>query len=510
MQQTRDPFDSQDKWHTENDVDKGLDVHWGITPSTSLSATINPDFSTVESDAGQLSVNKNFSLFYDEKRPFFLENTDYFSSSYNLVYTRNIADPDYGVKLTSRESDHSYGFFATNDTQTNIILPGNLGSSITTINKESQVAALNLRQNITNDFSVGLISTYRGADDYHNWVTGVDSKYRFDQSNSITAQVLIANTHDQLTSTDQYNGSDNAYKVLFEHESEDWQITLQQQQINRGFRADLGFMTKNDFKQSYASVKRLFYGDNNAWWSKANLYSTWNIQHSQQNELIEQDVQIGASIYGPMLSFITGSYERTNTVGLRHDPTSDAIDGNTTRFVEQIYAIYGEFQPTARIFIGGGVDTGEKIDYSNNRLGDFNEWYTYLTFNFTDHLTVDVTARKTALSADNPTQQFKQQKVYDADLVDMRISYQFNVKSYLKLNLVYQNVKRNPNNNPLMSYVSPVDKSLSTQLIYAYQLNPQTVFYLGYSDSSFQYDNLDSLTRDSRTLFTKVSYAWMP
>jgi hypothetical protein len=61
-----------------------------------------------------------------------------------------------------------------------------------------------------------------------------------------------------------------------------------------------------------------------------------------------------------------------------------------------------------------------------------------------------------------------------------------------------------------MSYVSPVDKSLSTQLIYAYQLNPQTVFYLGYSDSSFQYDNLDSLTRDSRTFFTKVSYAWMP
>ena len=58
--------------------------------------------------------------------------------------------------------------------------------------------------------------------------------------------------------------------------------------------------------------------------------------------------------------------------------------------------------------------------------------------------------------------------------------------------------------------LSAKDNILSTQLIYAYKINPQTVFYLGYSDNSYQDDRLKSLERAQRTIYSKISYAWLP
>ena len=82
------------------------------------------------------------------------------------------------------------------------------------------------------------------------------------------------------------------------------------------------------------------------------------------------------------------------------------------------------------------------------------------------------------------------------------------MNSYLKLNIVYSDVDQNLDNN--VSAYSKTNSDLSTQLIYSYKLNPQTVFFLGYSDKSYQDDDLKDLRRGERTLFTKVSYAWMP
>ena len=67
-----------------------------------LDATINPDFSQVESDEPQVTVNQRFEVFFPEKRPFFLENAAYFDTPINLVFTRRIADPEYGVRLTGK------------------------------------------------------------------------------------------------------------------------------------------------------------------------------------------------------------------------------------------------------------------------------------------------------------------------------------------------------------------------------------------------------------------------
>jgi len=521
--QTRDIYDSQDDWHDNNDLEAGLDMRWGINPNTLLNVTVNPDFSTVEADSGQLSVNKTFSLYYDEKRPFFLDNAEYFSSNYDLVYTRNIADPDYGTKLTGTHKQHSYGAFITNDTETNFFVPGNTSSDLASLKTESHSAAFKYRYDYSDDFSIGAISTLRSADNYHNYVAAIDAKYRFDESNSILAQFLgsnteypddihqylLANKPEQLLRT-QHQGdfSDQAIKIDFKHDSEFWRLNANHQQIGKGFRGDLGFMPKADFQQDTLLVDRLFYGDSESFWQEAKLSGQWQIRHNEAGELLERSLATSFNIDGPKLSYFDLMFTHADKVGLRHDLSSLAIDGNTSRFTENQLTFSANAQPTPRLYAAFDITVGDKIDYGNNRLGDLEELSANVTYNATDHLELDFYYTRSRLDA---KRRFGPQEdyVYKAGLAEVRISYQFDVQSYLKLNMVFSDVDRNPNNNPLVD-VSNKNRNLTTQLIYAYKLNPQTVFFVGYSDSSYQDDYLNDLEREERTFFTKISYAWRP
>ncbi len=80
----------------------GLDAHYGLTPNLSLDGTYKPDFSQVEADVGQVTLNQRFALFYPEKRPFFLDGLELFDTPNQLIYTRQIVNPDWGAKLAGK------------------------------------------------------------------------------------------------------------------------------------------------------------------------------------------------------------------------------------------------------------------------------------------------------------------------------------------------------------------------------------------------------------------------
>ena len=84
------------------ELDGGLDVKWTPDGDLALDATINPDFSQIESDVAQIGVNERFALFYPEKRPFFLEGVDLFSTPVQAVYTRTITSPRWGLRATGK------------------------------------------------------------------------------------------------------------------------------------------------------------------------------------------------------------------------------------------------------------------------------------------------------------------------------------------------------------------------------------------------------------------------
>lgn len=506
----RDIYSANDDWQSENDFDAGLDLRWGINANTLLNVTVNPDFSNVESDAGQLSVNKTFSLFYDEKRQFFVENSEYFSSNFDLVYTRNIADPEYGAKLTGTQGDHSYGAFITNDTQTNIILPGNTGSRLVSLAQESESGAVKYRYDVNEDLSFGVVSTLRQTDNYHNYVSGIDSKYRLDDSNSFQAQVLFADTKDSAEMTISGNEetfSDQAFKLEYEHDSEYWSVDAEHQEIGEKFRADLGFMPRADYQKSKVLAKRTFYGEPESNWQEVNVSGQWQILHNENGELLERSIASSFNIDGPMLSFFDVMVVAADKVGLRQHELDNSlvidksIDGNTKRFQENQIVIYGTIQPTPQISTELELTLGDKIDYRNNRLGETTTLYGNISYNVNKHLEFDFSHTYSDLEAENAN-------VSTENITELRVSYQFNINSYLKFNVVYTDIDYNLENNS--SAFSTKDNLLSTQLIYAYKLNPQTVFYLGYSDTSYQDDSLRSLERYQRTVYSKISYAWLP
>jgi Carbohydrate family 9 binding domain-like len=520
-EQSKDIYDPQGDWDNNESYEASLDMRWNITPSSRLNATINPDFSTVETDQAQLTINETFSLFYDEKRPFFTENSEYFLSPQDLVYTRNIASPDYGAKLSGSENNHEYGVFISHDNQTNFIVSGNLSAQIASLNEESHSSAIRYRYSYDDDITLGAISTLRTADDYHNYVFGLDGSYRINQSDLITAQWLTSDTEypddlymqfcdedcqdNEQTLRTRKDGSfnDNALNIKYTHESEYWTVIASHEEFGEDFRADLGFIPRTDYSNDELTVTRYFYSDDtDSFWQTLTIDGGWNSQHSARGELISKELETNLNFDGPLLTEYTLSYSQAERVGLRLDRTSLDIDGNTDRFNEKLFSIYAQIRPTNKIFSSIDAKFGDKIDYENNRLGNYYEIKGNFTWNITHNIELDVYHTISELEADGS-------RVYLANLTDFRFTYQFDVHSYIKLTMVYSDIDQNPNNNP-NSFFTEREKILDTQLIYTYKLNPQTAFYLGYSDSSYQDDYLNNLEREKRTFFAKVSYAWQP
>jgi hypothetical protein len=93
----------------------GGTLHWGLTSNLSLAATAHPDFSQVEADAAQVTVNQRFALFYPEKRPFFLDGLEQYDTPNQLIYTRQIIQPVAGAKLTGKAGGTNIAYLGAVD-----------------------------------------------------------------------------------------------------------------------------------------------------------------------------------------------------------------------------------------------------------------------------------------------------------------------------------------------------------------------------------------------------------
>src|SRR5208283_81227 len=93
----------------------GGEVKAIVKDSIVLDATVNPDFSDVESNQPQFTVNQRYPVYFPELRPFFLENANYFATPISLVYTRNIVRPTFGARVTGKAAGTNFGFFLADD-----------------------------------------------------------------------------------------------------------------------------------------------------------------------------------------------------------------------------------------------------------------------------------------------------------------------------------------------------------------------------------------------------------
>ena len=141
----------------------GANLRWGVTANLSLNATLNPDFSQVEADVGQVTVNERFALFFPEKRPFFLEGLEQYDTPSRLIYTRAVVAPVAGVKLTGKLGTTDVAYLAAVDDR---------GQSSSGANPVFNI--LRLRRDLGRSSTAGLVYTDRIDRDEYNRVLGAD------------------------------------------------------------------------------------------------------------------------------------------------------------------------------------------------------------------------------------------------------------------------------------------------------------------------------------------------
>lgn len=488
-----------DPWSDETISDVGVDVRWGVTPSSTVNLTVNPDFSQVEADSAQLDVNTTFSLFFPERRPFFLDSADYFDTFVNVVHTRNIGEPDVGLKFTTKSGKNTAGIIYADDVNTNFIVPAYDGSSIESLDRKSQNLIARYRRDFGNNSTIGILTTSKKADGYHNDVIAVDGKYRIDDNDSISFQLLSSNTEnpDEILEDDDgnpvldENQSDTAARVRYNHDSRNWFWYAEHREFGRDFRADLGFVSKVDYEMQVLGLGRIWHGDQNTWWNRLRIKGDWDIQHREDGQLLEREVEVYASFNGPKESFAEiGKLQRTQFYDGR------LYDQNRTSF-------YGEFKPWAGVEMGMWMSRTDRIDFANNRGGKSVFIEPWIQMNIGRNLLL-------SFEVDYQNLDIDEEELFNAYSADLRLTYQFSNRSYLRFTAQQTEVERN-----LALYNDPEDfdreeRYLSRQLLYSYKLTPQTVFFLGYSDSGQDNDELRGFQKNGKSVFMKFSYAWIP
>ncbi len=247
-------FDSTD-WAGE----VGFDSKIGVTSSLNLDLTYNTDFAQVEADEQQVNLTR-FSLFFPEKRPFFLENAGLFSIGtpragtdlgLDLFYSRRIGiggEGDLvpivaGGRLTGKAGGFNVGMLSiqTDEVGSNGI-PGNnysVGRVLKELPNRSQVGAMVLSRLNTDSTS-----------DY-NLTFAADGRLGIGQSINLDAYV-------SRTETPSLQGREHGLAFTGSYQTREWDVWLQYREIGDNFNPEVGFLPRWGYRVFIERLERRF------------------------------------------------------------------------------------------------------------------------------------------------------------------------------------------------------------------------------------------------------------
>lgn len=240
---TRDPI--QPRYSTATFQGKmGLDSKFVFHDSVVLDTTINPDFAQVESDEPQNTINQRFEVYFPEKRPFFLENSNFFEAPLifvgtqgRMVFTRRIADPSFGVRLTGKMGPWNLGFLVADDRSPGKIVPPYDPNS----GKRAYFGIGRVTHDIGQHSIIGAMYTDREFQNDFNRAGGFDAFVYLNKNWSATYRGYVSSTRDQTGyAFGQFHEATlNGGGLRFT-----WM--LQYLDITPGFRTETGFVPRVD------------------------------------------------------------------------------------------------------------------------------------------------------------------------------------------------------------------------------------------------------------------------
>ena len=213
----------------------GADAKVVLKQSFSLDMTLNPDFSQVESDQPQITVNRRFEAYFPEKRPFFLENPSFFETPLDLVFTRNIADPQFGVRLTGKRGPYAVGALFADDRSPGETVP--TGDPL--YDKRAFFTVVRVNRDIFRQSTAGLIYTDRELAGTYNRVGGLDTRFKLHRNWWITAQAVASST----TLPGGFHSAGPAYKSQARFDGRTFYSNAEYDDFSPGFNTLTGFIS---------------------------------------------------------------------------------------------------------------------------------------------------------------------------------------------------------------------------------------------------------------------------
>jgi hypothetical protein len=449
---------------------------YGITSDLILDGTVNPDFSQVEADAGQVDFNLRYALFFPEKRPFFLEGLEKFNFAaahsgdplVEVVHTRNIVNPLAGFKLNGKagKKDTLAAIYALDDT------PGE------TDNPYSHFAIFRYKRSLAQDGFLGGFYTGRERTEGSNRLLGLDGQLRLNPSSQAGVHLFYTRTQEKTQKADQ----GHALGLNYAYNTRDWFVVLGLQDIGEDFKTETGYLTRTGLTRFRSGAIRMLY---------------------PKSKIIQRIDPIVHSIH--LLDKFSALYETSNSLDIRLIMQRNSYLMFGGRYSTEIFQdqrlntsgmrFLAQSQLSKRFSINASYQFRNKIRYvldPYQGLGqDISARAVYLpTPNI--HFELSLTYSDFTRSSDRI-------KEYDYLIVRSRNTYQVNRYLFFRGIIEYNSFR----------------KEILTDLLASFTYIPGTVIHLGYGSLYQKFRAPDGYERTPlefhevrRGLFFKASYLW--
>jgi hypothetical protein len=487
-------------YSTTDDSRGGVDAKVVIRNAVTFDATLNPDFSQVESDDPQVTINQRFEVFFPEKRPFFIENAGFFQTPINLFFSRRIVDPEFGARLTGKLGPWALGMLAADDRAAS----RQLSTTDPLRASRAGVGAFRVQRELGSQSTVGVLATTRIFGSALNQVVALDSRLRLSANWTLTGQV--AGSHDRRRDGQRLDGT-AAYAQLV-HGGQHFSYLGSYTDRSPGFRSQVGFIQRVDVRQTDQHVGYHWQPEGSrlsSFGPSVSAGANWNRQGQRQDWYTIGDFSMDFA--GPAGFNVSRfeAYELFLDTGFRYDTTTASFYAGQLKWLS----------------LSGSYSRGTGINYSPPDevmpfVGDETTITGAFTLRPTPRLRLDQSVFVTRLATrpgSPPPGVAESGVIFRDQLWRTKINYQFSKALSVRAILDYVNTFT----NPALIAQSPLQR-LRGDVLLTYLANPGTALYIGYAD---RYENVlvepttpptllrttgSPRTSTARQFFVKVSY----
>jgi hypothetical protein len=492
------------------DPQLGLNLRWGITQNLSLTGTANPDFSQVEADVGQVTVNQRFALFFPEKRPFFLEGLEQFDTPNALIYTRRIVSPVAGAKLTGKVGGTAVAYIGAVD-----------DDALSPTGDHPVVNLLRLRRDLGTSSTLGLAYTDRIEGDAYNRVLGADARVIWKKIWFSDAQIVGSWTQDGAGARAGELWDVTLYDLTGRSYGNHGEIVG----ISPDFEAASGFVNRVNVVQARIANRFSLYGKPGAMVEQATTFilisPTW-----RYHDFVDLGSTLEGSIRETVLLTMRGGWGVTanwDNSHQRFDPPEYAdyqVDSSGTAIPFAIpHGLYnlwsgdvGFNTPNRGLTVGASVGAGQGAIFAEAAEARGVSVFVGATWKPTSAIRIDGQWVHQRITRARDGSWFS-----TANIPRLKVEYQLTRDIFFRYVGQYfaqeRDALRDPRTgDPLIVGGSAqprvTDTDFRNDLLFSYKPTPGTVFFFGYGSSLTEAEpfGFRDLRRTSDGFFLKASY----